>query len=163
MSGIYRSTRTHEPLTIGGGGRGAAVRSLRGGGWLVGNSPAAFDMAPDGTPRTLTVVGADADTVTYLFAARAPWTPTAEQLAAFAGRYRSDEVPAVWIVKLDGGRLVATSRSAVNVPLTPIYPDAFTSGAGLGTIWFVRDARGAVAEMHSGSARVWDFTFKRER
>lgn len=59
-------------------------------------------------------------------------------------------------------RLVASVRGAVQTTLTPVYRDAFTGGAGLGTIWFVRDARGTVTEMHSGSARVWDVTFTRQ-
>ncbi len=167
VAGIYRSTRTHEPLVIGDvggrGGRGAAVRSLRAGGWLLGNSPATFESGRDGRPAAVHVIGADADTVTFVYAAGAQWSPTPEQLNAFAGRYRSDEVPGVWSVSVDGGRLVASSRAAVKATLTPVYPDAFVATGGLGTVWFIRDARGAVVEMHSGSARVWDFTFRRER
>jgi hypothetical protein len=108
------------------------------------------------------VIGADADTVAYAFVGAERWTPTPAQLAAFAGRYRSDEVAATWTISVDSGRLVASVRGAVQTTLTPVYRDAFTGGAGLGTIWFVRDARGTVTEMHSGSARVWDITFTRQ-
>jgi CubicO group peptidase (beta-lactamase class C family) len=159
LSGVYRSTRTHEPLNLTAAGRGGAIRAVRGGGWLLGNSRLIVEAAPDGSPKSVSVIGADADTVTYARVSSSPWTPTQEQLAAFAGRYRSEEVNATWTVSVEGGRLVASVRGAVRTPMTPVYPDAFSAGAGLGTVWFVRDARGVVTEMHSGSARVWDFTF----
>ena len=163
-SGIYRSLRTHEPFVVGTGRDlpGAALRATRDGGWLIGNSRALFDLAADGRPRGVRVIGADADTVAYAFVGAERWTPTPAQLAAFAGRYRSDEVAATWTISVDSGRLVASVRGAVQTTLTPVYRDAFTGGAGLGTIWFVRDARGTVTEMHSGSARVWDITLTRQ-
>jgi len=167
LAGIYRSTRTHEPLaigTVGGrGGRGGALRALAGGAWLLGNNRAAFETAPDGSPRGVRVIGADNDTTAYIFAATGPWNPTPEQLAAFAGRYRSDEVAATWTVKVENGRLVGSVRGAVRVDFTPVYTDAFAAGGTLGTVWFTRDAKGAVNAMHSGSARVWDFTFTKEK
>lgn len=164
ISGVYRSARTHEPMSIGlAGGRGGNVRAIRGGGWLLGNSPMVVQSANNGSVQSLSVIGADADTVVWLKMADAPWAPTQEQLAQFVGRYQSDEVKATWTVALEGGRLVASIRGAVRAPFTPVYPDAFTVGGSLGTVWFVRDARGNVTEMHSGSARVWDFTFTRQR
>lgn len=43
----------------------------------------------------------------------------------------------------------------------PVFPDGFRGASGIGTIWFTRDAKGAVTQMHSGTARVWDFVFER--
>ncbi len=162
FNGIYRSTRTSEPLIVGIAGR-AMLRSARGGGWYLGNARAVAELAPSGTPRALSVIGGDADTVVYTFAGAAPWAPTPEQLGAFVGRYRSDEIGATWTVGIEGGRLVASIRNAVRAPLTPIYQDAFTAGAGLGTVWFTRDARGTITQMHSGSGRAWDVVFERLR
>lgn len=162
FNGIYRSMRTHEPLRVGVDG-GPTLRSARDGGWYLGNGRAVTDLGPNGTPRTLSVIGADADTVVYAFAGAAPWAPTQDQLAGFAGRYRSEEIGATWAVALEGGRLVASVRGSVRTPLTPIYQDAFIAGAGLGTVWFTRDARGAITQMHSGSGRAWDVVFERMR
>jgi CubicO group peptidase (beta-lactamase class C family) len=163
LAGVYRSTRTHEPLWVGipnlTGGRGAVLRGGRNGGWFVNLNPARVETAADGSPTRLHVVGGDNDTTTYVYVGAKPWTPAAEQLSAFVGRYRSDEAGATWTVALEGGKLVASVRSSVQVQLTPAYTDAFAAGGPLGFVWFVRDARGAVTEMHSGSARVWDFTF----
>lgn len=163
LNGIYRSTRDRALLVVGSGQgfNGAPLRALRDGGWLVGNNPAVFDRGPDGSPRGVSVIGGDADTVRYVFAAAEQWKPTAAQLAAFAGKYHSEEVGTTWTVRVEGDRLVASPRAAVRATLTPVYNDAFSATGGLGNVWFVRDARGNITEMHSGSARVWDFTFKR--
>ena len=168
LAGVYRSTRTHEPLTVGiaggrGGRGGVALRALRDGSWLIGNNRASFETSPDGTPRGVRVVGGDNDTTGYVFVAAGPWTPTPEQLAGFAGRYRSDEVATTWTLKVENGKLVAVLRGALKTELTPVYADAFAGGGVLGTVWFTRDTKGAVTAMHSGSARVWDFTFTREK
>ncbi len=169
LSGIYRSVRTHEPLVIGnvngsgGGGRGGGLRALRDGAWLLGNSRALFDTGPDGAPRGIRVIGADADTAGFEFVTAKPWTPTPEQLSTFAGRYHSDEVGATWTIRVEGTRLVASPRAAVRTELTPVYPDAFTAGAGLGVLWFTRDGKGGITEMHSGSARLWDLVLRREK
>jgi CubicO group peptidase (beta-lactamase class C family) len=166
LAGIYRSSRTHEPMSIGGigGGRGGNVSAVGGGGWRLGNSQMLVDNGADGRARSLRVLGADADTVQWIRVASDRWAPSQDQLTAFAGRYQSPEIPnTTWTLSIEGGRLVASVRPAIRVPLTPVYPDAFTAGEFLGTVWFVRDARGAVTEMHSGSARVWDFTFTKAK
>ena len=147
----------------GSGGRGGGLLALRDGAWLLGNNRVLFETAPDGSPRGLRVIGADADTVSYAFAAASQWTPSPEQLNAFAGRYRSEEVGTTWTVRVEGTRLVASPRNSLRTELTPVYPDAFRSAGGLGVVWFTRDRTGAVTEMHSGAARVWDFVFKREQ
>ena len=168
LAGVYRSTRTHEPLVIGAtagrsGRGGPALRALRDGSWFLGSNRASFESGPDGSPRGVRVVGGDNDTTAYVFAASGPWAPTTEQLAPFVGRYHSDEVGATWTLKLENGRLVATLNGRLRSELTPVYADAFNAGGPLAFVWFTRDAKGAVTAMHSGSARVWDFTFTRER
>jgi CubicO group peptidase (beta-lactamase class C family) len=170
LAGIYRSTRTHQPLVVGseGGGRGgrggaAVPRALRDGSYLLANGRATFDVAPDGTPRGIRIATNDGDTTTWVFVSRTPWTPTAEQLSAFAGRYRSDEVGTTWTATVENGRLVLRQRASTSVELTPVYADAFGAGGTFGTVWFTRDARGAVTAMHSGAARVWDIAFTREK
>lgn len=164
LDGIYLNGRTHELLVVGNGsgGRGQVVHALAGGGWMIGNNRALVDDA-GGAVKGFRLLAADNDTVPYTLAAKAPWTPSAPQLAAYAGRYHSDEVAATWTVRVDGDHLVASPRSALQVTLTPVFPDGFRAGAGLGTIWFTRDAKGAVNQMHSGAARVWDFVFERTK
>lgn len=179
LAGVYRSLRTHEPFFVGvaapgrggrggrggppaGGGRGAGLRALRDGAYLLGNTRMLFDLGADGSPRGLRTLQADGDTVAYAFVSAAPWTPTVQELAAFEGRYRSDETNATYVARVEDGRLVLRLRSAVARELTPQYRDAFSATGGLGTVWFTRDPRGRVTAMHLGSSRMWDLVFQRE-
>jgi CubicO group peptidase (beta-lactamase class C family) len=179
FNGVYRSLRTHDALFIGvaspagRGGRGApnaaggrgggqVVRVLRDGGYLLGNSRALFDLTARGEPRALRLLQADGDSVAYAYAAARPWTPSERELAAFEGRYRSDEVEATYVARVEQGRLVLTTRGTLRQELTPIYPDAFAAG-GMGTVWFTRESAGRVSAMHVGSSRLWDLVFERLR
>jgi hypothetical protein len=81
-------------------------------------------------------------------------------LAAFAGQYRSDEVGATWTAVVEDGRLVISVRRGSRRVLAPAYPDAFTT-AGLGTVWFSRDAAGTVEAMHFSSSRLWNLELRR--
>jgi hypothetical protein len=167
VSGIYRSTRTHEPLfvNVAGGGRGgrggtpAALRALRGGEHLLGNGRVVFDVGASGPPRGLRMLPADGDTVGYVFVSAAPWNPAAPELAAYEGRYHSPEVGATYTARVESGRLVLGLRAAVRRELNPAYKDAFVGP--MGTVWFTRDARGRVDAMHVGAARVWDIVFRK--
>ena len=132
---------------------------LRDGTLLLGNSRAIVD-GTNGTPTGLRVLAADGDTVAYAFVGRAVWSPSASDLNAFAGSYRTDEIPATWTASVEEGRLVLTVRPGVRRLLTPAYTDAFTA-PGLGAVWFTRDAGGRVTAVHFGSGRLWDLELKR--
>ncbi|HEX9564392.1 MAG TPA: serine hydrolase domain-containing protein [Gemmatimonadaceae bacterium] len=165
ISGVYRSLRTHEPLAVGvatgrGGRGGGTLRALRDGGFLVGNSRALVDRAPDGSPTGLRVLAGDGDTIAYAFAGAARWEPTAADLRAFEGEYRTEEIPATWTAKVEEGRLVLSVRPGARRQLAPAYANAFTS-PGLGAVWFTRDAGGSVTAMHFGSGRLWDLELRR--
>ncbi len=163
LSGVYRSSRTHEPLYVGvagpGAGRGAApVRGLRGGGFLVGNSRVLASAQP-GRPSSLRVVQG-ADTVDFVRVGDAPWKPASSDLAAFAGQFGSRELRATWTVAVDSGQLTLSSRRGQRIPLVPAYPDAFTA-PGLGTVWFTREPSGRVTALHLSSARLWNLGLPR--
>ncbi len=169
LAGVYRSLRTHAPMYVGvdaPGGRGGPARNhpalvaLRDGGYELGTTLLRFD-AGRGTARGLSVLQADGDTVAFAFASPSVWAPSATALAAFAGRYRSDEIGATYQARVVDGRLGLSVRPGEPNELTPSYPDAFTAGGGMGTVWFTRDASGTVRAMHVGAARVWDLVFTR--
>jgi CubicO group peptidase (beta-lactamase class C family) len=165
IKGVYRSTRTYEPAFVGvpapGSGRGGPpVRSLRGGGLMVGNVRVLVDAGADGRVTGLRQIQASGDTVAFKYVGAAPWTPTPAELAAFAGAYRSDEIRSTWTARVDSARLVLSSRRGSRESLTPVYKDAFTGG-GFGTVWFSRDARGRVQAMHISAARLWNLTIPR--
>jgi CubicO group peptidase (beta-lactamase class C family) len=165
VAGVYRSTRSYEPLYVGiagpGGGRGGAnVRSLRDGAMMLGNTRTEFIAGSDGRPTGLRQMPASGDTVEFRYVGPAVWTPNASDLAAFTGQYRSDEIRTTWTARIEGRRLELSSRRGNRILLTPVYKDAFSS-AGLGTIWFSRDARGTVDAMHVSAARMWNMTIPR--
>ena len=162
VAGVYRSSRTYEPLYVGvagpGGGRGGAnVRALRDGTLMIGNTRTVFDAGPDGRPAGLRQIPASGDTIEFKYVGPAVWAPNVSDLAAFAGQYRSDEVRPTWTARVEGRRLELSPRRGSKILLTPVYKDAFSS-AGLGTVWFSRDARGQVDAMHVSAARMWNLT-----
>jgi CubicO group peptidase (beta-lactamase class C family) len=165
IAGVYRSTRTYEPLYVGvpgpGAGRGGAnLRALRGGGMMIGTTRTEFIAGPDGRPSGLRQFPASGDTVDFRYAGAAVWAPNANDLAPFTGQYGSGEIRTMWTARVEGRRLQLSSRRGNKILLTPVYPDAFTS-AGLGTVWFSRDSRGQVDAMHVSAARLWNITIPR--
>jgi hypothetical protein len=167
LAGVYRSTRTYEPLFIGvaapGSGRGGPpVRSLRDGGLMVGNSRVLVDEGAGGKPTGLRQIAAGGDTITFVYVSDAPWAPAPSSLAEFTGQFHSDEIRAVWTARIDSGRIVLSSRRGSRQALTPVYQDAFSGGA-FGTVWFSRNSRGQVDAMHLSSGRLWNLTIPKIR
>ena len=173
VAGVYRSTRTYEPLFIGftgptggrgggggGGVGGANVRALRDGTLMIGTTRTVFDSAPDGRPTGLRQMPASGDTVVFTWVAPSVWAPNVTDLASYVGQYRSDEIRTTWTARVDGRRLELSSRRGNRILLTPVYKDAFSS-VGLGTVWFSRDSRGQVEAMHVSAARMWNLTIPR--
>jgi CubicO group peptidase (beta-lactamase class C family) len=167
VAGVYRSLRTYEPLFIGvagpaggRGGAGANVRALRDGTLMIGTTRTVFDAGPDGRPTGLRQIPASGDTVPFTYVGPSGWTPNVNDLGAFAGQYRSDEIRTTWTARIEGRRLELSSRRGNKILLTPVYKDAFSS-AGLGTVWFSRDSRGQVEAMHVSAARMWNLTLPR--
>ena len=90
----------------------------------------------------------------YAYAAARAWTPTAEQLQEFVGRYRSDELGITYDVRAAGDTLILSMRPGVVEDLVPTYLDGFrTRGAA---VWFTHDEHGHVNAVHYGESRVWD-------
>jgi hypothetical protein len=100
--------------------------------------------------------------VVYAYEGPKPWSPTARDLTAFVGRYRSDEVGATFEVRVERDTLVVSNRPGKTVKLTPTYRDAFSAGGT--AVWFTRErGRGPVTALHFGESRVWDLVVPRVR
>jgi CubicO group peptidase (beta-lactamase class C family) len=89
----------------------------------------------------------------------ATYTPTATQLASYAGTYTSDEAETVFTVVVEGGELVLRRRPANRTVLRTTAEDTFEAG-GLGTIRFHR-TDGQVTQLGVSQARVFDMRFDR--
>jgi CubicO group peptidase (beta-lactamase class C family) len=85
---------------------------------------------------------------------------TAEQLAAYAGTYVSDEAETTFTVVADGSGLTLKRRPDVSIPLTATGPDTFD--ARFAAMRFIRDADGRVTELSVAGSRVFDMRFKKQ-
>jgi CubicO group peptidase (beta-lactamase class C family) len=89
-----------------------------------------------------------------------PWKPGVQELKPIAGRYVSDELQTSVDVVLEGERLIVKRDAAAPAPLTPVFPDGFSSSGG----WILvrRDASGRVTGFSVNQERVWDLRFTRQ-
>jgi CubicO group peptidase (beta-lactamase class C family) len=159
-AGIYRSDRTRVLIQLLPG-QASQLRAMPTG-WFREPNDMRFsvEMGANGTPIALRRAGADGDTTRFTWVATQFWTPSAADLKAFEGTYRSEEAPATYTVKLIGDTLTYSVRSGVIVKLRPTVPDAFARGAS--AVWFSRDRSGRVTTMHLSEARMWNLVLPRQ-
>ena len=66
---------------------------------------------------------AGGDTIAFTYVGSAAWSPNVDDLGAFAGQYRSDEIRTTWTARIEGRRLALSSRRGNKILLTPVYKD----------------------------------------
>jgi CubicO group peptidase (beta-lactamase class C family) len=88
-----------------------------------------------------------------------PFEPDRADLAAYAGRYYSEEAEAMYEVAVDGEALVVRRRPDTVSRLRATAKDDFRLGGS--TLRFMRDASGVVTEFSFRGSRVFDLHFKR--
>jgi len=160
LVGLYRSLKPTGAITIARDKDGLIVRNV---GRLVPMSATRFatiDLATyefhgHGQLRVTDEFG-----TSDAFDRMDPATPDAEALQAFAGRYVSDELETTLDVTLQGDKLVVRRRPDFVAPLTPVWPNGFSSP--LGWVIFARDASGQVISMSINQDRAWDVRFSRQ-
>jgi CubicO group peptidase (beta-lactamase class C family) len=163
--GLFRAPRTQTLLRT-------AVKD----GKLALELPRSFTPTPTGTDRfrifggpemiyqreggrtraVLVVDGGD----TTRYEPVAAVTPTAAQLAAYAGSYWSDELDTRFNVVVRDGGLVIRERLGDETKLAPTFADGFTSPSG--AVVFSRDARGRVTGFGIWAGRIRNVRFRRE-
>ncbi|MFC3711531.1 serine hydrolase domain-containing protein [Sphingoaurantiacus capsulatus] len=86
----------------------------------------------------------------------APWAPAAADLAALAGRYRSDEADATYVAFVESGalKLRHDRRPGLIVTLAPITADLFDA-EGDGIVRVIRDGE-KISALSFGVSRVRD-------
>ncbi len=165
LAGAYRDTRTGVPerlVALEGGLRiGGTTLIPVGEGRFVaagGETTLAFEATSFGDRRPAAVL--DRPNHPHVrFEPVAPFAPTAAELRAYEGAYRSDEAEATYRIRAGEGGLMLVDRWGQSVPLEPSYRDAF--GRGGRTILFGRDASGRVDRMTWSESRVWGLAFTR--
>lgn len=161
FQGVYRSERLHSPLEVGVGSV-SRFRALPDGSyWLPNGTRWFFEQPANAGERRLRIVQPDGDTVSYSYVGPKFWSPTRQQLQAFEGAYRSDELGVAYQVRLVGDSLSFSIRPGITQTLRPTYTDAFARGGA--TVWFSRDRAGRVTAMHLSEGRMWDLVLPRIR
>ena len=84
------------------------------------------------------------------------------ELAAYAGRYTSDEAETEFTIAVDNGALVLKQRPDTVRRMRATGKDAFAVPV-LGTVTFLRDGGGSVTGLSVRQDRVWDLRFERSR
>ena len=87
--------------------------------------------------------------------------PSASDLAAYVGRYASDEAETVFTIAVEGDELVLKRRPDTVLRMRAIEKDAFAVPT-LGTVTFHR-SDGRVIDLGVKLDRVWDLRFERVR
>jgi CubicO group peptidase (beta-lactamase class C family) len=89
------------------------------------------------------------------------YTPTAAELASYAGEYYSPDAETTLTVVVEGNQVIARRRPATRIELRPTAQDQFSGQGGLGTVRFIRDAGGRVTQLSVRQDRVFDLRFDR--
>lgn len=136
-----------------------------------------------GVPATITFLAAHAGTPQQFKNAedgkidtysRVPsFTPSASELAEYAGAYSSREIDPLYELKVDDVHIPGTPTNQDRIglvlfrlkndpdPLEPVAKDFFTAGAG--KIRFTRDRKGVITGFLVSTGRVLDLRFERGR
>ncbi len=88
------------------------------------------------------------------------WRPSAADLEAYAGEYRSAELLTSYVLEVRGDELVARHFRTGEFRLRPVERDRF-QGQPFGDVRFVRDAGGRVTAFTANSDRVRGLRFDR--
>ncbi|HEY1110695.1 MAG TPA: serine hydrolase [Opitutaceae bacterium] len=154
---VMRLTAKEGTLSLGGGAlvrTGASTFSNRSGSLKL-----AFD-EPDAQGRMQKFTLTD-DNGSATFVAKAPAKPSAADLAAYAGTYRSAELGVSVVFAVDKGKLTSEIWPGPAGAGEPTFADGFHYRSGW-HITFVRDASGKVTGAEATNGRVRRVLFDRQ-
>lgn len=134
---------------------GGALKPVADGSFMLGERKLRFK---DGTPTTAEIANPDGSFTRLTMVSE--WKPTADDLAAIAGDWRSEEAQATVAIAVEGDKAFIVSRPVFKLPLTPTYKDHFSAQGGF-VVWYTRDRSGKIEAMHVGGSRMRDMLFAR--
>jgi len=163
LAGSYREAESHSVYNVTADGGdlvlyGEHLKPVGPGRYSLGtttemqfDSPSGAEprfiiSLPDGNPRT--------------FERIQPVTPTAEELAQYAGEYQSSELQATYKFAVKDGKLILSIGWQEPVTLEPTVRDEFESSVGV-TLVFRRDGSGHITGCDLFAGRVRNIFFKR--
>lgn len=132
-------------------------RPMADGTFLLGDGRVTFTVDKNDKATVAEIQNRDGS-VTRLMA-EVEWTPTAADLAAFAGNWYSDEARTTVTFSVEGDKAFIVQPAAYKLELRPIYRDAFFAQGNV--VWITRDASGKVDKLHVTASRMRDMPFTR--
>ena len=162
-AGVYHDTHTDQVITLRAADTVLAATGattfvpLGANRFRSGQLTAEFETT--GATRRLVMVNAGGDTA-WLDPIKPP--PARITTADYIGRYVSDELDVQLEVVARDGKLFVHRRPDDTIELRPVYVDGFQA-AGLGSIRFRRNARGAIDGFSIYAGRVLDVRFTRAK
>ena len=164
FAGLYRDSESHSVLEISAVegdlvARGTRFKPTGPGRYAVVSGPEmSFESQSGGSLRmTLT----STDTAPQIFERFQPVKPSAEDLAQYAGEYKSDELDAIYKFAVKDGKLTYTTHWHEPATLEPSIRDEFQGPLGVSVV-FRRNAAGRVIGCDFFAGRVRDISFARE-
>jgi len=118
-----------------------------------------FHEDDDGEVTTLTLNQNGAHPANRL--AEEPWSPSEEELSAYAGRYFSEELGTFYDVVVEDGQLVLKHRRLDPVNLTASKPDRFAGEMPIAQCEFERNESGEVVALLASNGRTRDVRFEK--
>jgi len=89
------------------------------------------------------------------------WSPSSDEVESFEGTYTSHDAETTFLVGVIDGVLTLSQRPGRTRMLTPIYPNAFSSGGQI--IRFKGALSGEITELSLSLGRVYDMQFQKLR
>lgn len=119
----------------------------------------AFQDVEDGKAQSITLFQNGVQTASRIKSD--PWSPTADSLQAYAGRYYSEELQTAYVMTVRDGQLVLTQARLDDITLTPGQKDEFSGVFPVMDVEFVRGEAGNVTGMRAGNGRTSGVSFDR--
>ena len=122
-------------------------------------APVDFKFEPLKSGGPLGLIVKPGDEKPEVFEAVTAFTPSTSELSSCVGSYYSEEVEPVYIMKIDGGKLVLHRLKNKPDTLRPIARDLFAGS--IGSIRFTRNAQDQVSGFVLNAGRVRNVRFQK--
>jgi hypothetical protein len=163
LAGMFYNGSSNSRMTISGDSgivaiAGAPATTLQPDSarrFRIPGGTTTLEFQPSSGKAQTIVARTDGRSSTY---ARVESPVSASEFAAYAGRYRSEELGTEWTVAVTGAQVEIVDERGDRTPVQPIFRDAF---AGPGTVRFERNARGAVSALTMTTTGVYLLRFSR--
>ena len=164
-AGLYRSERDHTETSVElkdghlQTDTGTILRAVSAKSFALGEDGPVVDFETDPSGKAIRMHVAEEIGGGEYYEKVPRANPSQTDLEAMTGEYASDEAEVTLKVALERNGLAIHRRPDAVIPLTPTYPDGFSSS--MGSVRFIRDSGGRVIEMSIGRSRMWDLRLPR--